>query len=96
MSHVLFIDGASLALSATMAELGTALRMGVAADAQSLAQVPELLYSEAVGEQHAYVAINLGRTPGEVHMELLYKALSLRKDAVLAVLSSKEAANVPA
>jgi ABC-2 type transport system ATP-binding protein len=94
MSHMLFIDGASLALSASMAELARALRMGVAADSQALAQVPELLYSEAMGEQRAYVAVNSGAAPGEVHMELLYKALSLRKEAVLAVLASKEAADV--
>jgi ABC-2 type transport system ATP-binding protein len=94
MSHILFIDGASLALSATMAELGQALRMGVVADAAALAQVPGLLYSEAVGEQHAFVAVNRERVPGPVHMELLYKALSLRKEAVLAVLESKELADV--
>jgi ABC-2 type transport system ATP-binding protein len=94
MSHILFIDGASLALSASMAELGRALRMGVVADAQALSAIPDLLYSEALGGQHAYVAVNRGSNPGEVHMELLYKALSLRKDAVLAVLASKEAADV--
>jgi ABC-2 type transport system ATP-binding protein len=93
MSHILFIDGASLALSATMAELGAALRMGVAADAAALAEVPDLLYSEAVGSQHAYVAVNHERTPGAVHMELLYKALSLRREAVLAVLAHKEVAD---
>jgi ABC-2 type transport system ATP-binding protein len=94
MSHVLFIDGASLALSATMAELGAALRMGVAADAHALAEVPEVLYSEAVGDQHAYVAVNRTGARSQVHMELLYKALSLRKDAVLAVISAQEAAHV--
>jgi ABC-2 type transport system ATP-binding protein len=94
MSHILFIDGASLALSASMAELGRALRMGVVADAQALSAIADLLYSEALGGQHAYVAVNRGSNPGEVHMELLYKALSLRKDAVLAVLASKEAADV--
>ena len=94
MSHILFIDGASLALSATMAELGRALRMGVVPDATALAQVPDLLYSEALGEQQAFVAVNRARVPGPVHMELLYKALSLRKDAVLAVLESKETAHV--
>jgi len=93
MSHILFIDGASLALSATMAELGAALRMGVAGDEAELARIPELLYSEAVGGQHAYVAVNRGGERGAVHMELLYKALSLRKEAVLAVLASKEAAH---
>jgi ABC-2 type transport system ATP-binding protein len=93
MSHILFIDGASLALSATMAELGKALRMGVAASAGELATVPDVLYSEALGEQFAYVAGNHSREAGAVHMELLYKALSLKREAVLAVLASKEAAH---
>lgn len=94
MSHILFIDGASLALSATMAELGSALSIGVAADAAALAAIPDILYSEALGTQQAYVAVNHGDTAGEVHLELLYKALSLRKEAVLAVLAAKEKARV--
>ncbi|HTA64053.1 MAG TPA: ATP-binding cassette domain-containing protein [Xanthomonadaceae bacterium] len=94
MSHILFIDGASLALSATMAELGSALSIGVAADAAALAAIPDILYSEALGTQQAYVAVNHGAVAGEVHLELLYKALSLRKDAVLAVLAAKEKARV--
>ena len=94
MSHILFIDGASLALSATMAELGSALSIGVAADTAALAAIPDILYSEALGTQQAYVAVNHADTAGEVHLELLYKALSLRKDAVLAVLASKEKAHV--
>jgi len=47
-----------------------------------------------MGEQHAFVAVNRARRPGPVHMELLYKALSLRKEPVLAVLESREAADV--
>jgi len=43
-----------------------------------------------LGTQHAYVSVNHAATAGEVHLELLYKALSLRKDAVLAVLAAKE------
>jgi ABC-2 type transport system ATP-binding protein len=94
MSHILFIDGASLALSATMAELGSALSIGVAPDAAALSAIPDILYSEALGTQQAYVAVNHAATAGEVHLELLYKALSLRKDAVLAVLAAKEKAHV--
>jgi len=94
MSHILFIDGASLALSATMAELGSALSIGVAADAAALSAIPDILYSEALGTQQAYVAVNHAATAGEVNLELLYKALSLRKDAVLAVLAAKEKARV--
>jgi len=94
MSHILFIDGASLALSATMAELGSALSIGVAADAAALSAIPDILYSEALGTQQAYVAVNHSATAGEVHLELLYKALSLRKDAVLAVLAATEKAHV--
>lgn len=88
MSHILFIDGASLALSAPMAELARYLRMGVARNAQELAGVDGLIHSEAMGGQIAYVAANPGGEPGAVHLELLYKALSLAKSDVLAVLDA--------
>jgi ABC-2 type transport system ATP-binding protein len=86
MSHILFIDSAKLALSATMQELSSALRMGVAQDAAQLAEIPDLIYHETLGEQYAYVARNKNRTASPVHLELLYKALSLQKSGVLAAL----------
>jgi ABC-2 type transport system ATP-binding protein len=86
MDHILFIDAASLALSASKAQLSAALTMGVAAHALALEQVVDVIYQEALGEQLAYVARNSTGTRGAVHLELLYKALSLRKDGVLAAV----------
>lgn len=91
MSHILFVDAATLALSAPLAQLSSALTMGVVADAAALAALPGVIYSEAMGEQHAYVAANSGDTAGAVHLELLYKALSRNKDGVLAALAARTA-----
>ncbi len=87
MGHILFLDAAQLALSATMDQLQEALAMGVAQDAQALAAVEGLIYSEAIGEQLAWVAARGDRPGGKVQLELLYKALSRDKPAVLAALS---------
>lgn len=89
MSHILFIDGASLALSAPMTELARYLRMGVARDARELTDVDGLIHSEAMGEQIAYVAANRSGQPGAVHLELLYKTLSLAKSDVIAALDAR-------
>jgi ABC-2 type transport system ATP-binding protein len=86
MSHILFIDSATLALSATMRELSSALRMGVVADAATLASVPNVIYQEAMGSQVAYVAADGSDPDGSIHLELLYKALSLHKSGVLDAL----------
>ncbi len=91
LSHIWFIDQGQLALSARMADLAGVLRTGVAADAQDLSEAGSLLYQERIGHQTAYVALRAG--PGgeaaagtTVQLELLYKALSLNRDAVLAPL----------
>jgi ABC-2 type transport system ATP-binding protein len=96
MDHILFIDAATLALSASRDELARGLAMGVAADDAALAAIPGLIHHEALGAQHAYVARNPGGIAGAVHLELLYKALSLQKDGVLAALRAPtaEAADV--
>ncbi|MCW5322975.1 ABC transporter ATP-binding protein [Verminephrobacter aporrectodeae subsp. tuberculatae] len=94
LSHVWFIDGGQLALSAEMAELEQQLQMGVAADVQSLNQA-QLLYQEPMGQQWAYVArrtANGGDSGGSgsgggVQLELLYKALSLERERMLAALA---------
>ena len=88
MSHILFLDSASLALSATREALCAALRMGVAADEAALATIGPVIYQEAMGGQRAYVAANAGGEPGALHLELLYKALSRNKDGVLAALQA--------
>lgn len=96
MSHVLFVDSARLALSASLPRVAAAMTMGVVDDAVELASTPGVIYSEAMGAQHAYVAAHRGGEPGAVHLELLYKALSRNKDGVLAALAAatKETADV--
>ncbi len=96
MGHILFIDAASLALSASMAQLSAAMTMGVAANALALEQVDGVIYREPMGEQLAYVARNSSGAGGAVHLELLYKALSLNKSGVLAAVreSAGEVAHV--
>ena len=96
MDHVLFVDGARLALSASMPELAAALRMGVAEDAAALAAVDGVVHHEPLGAQHAWVAANRGGTPGAVSMELLYKALSRNPQAVLGAMATarRETADV--
>ena len=88
MDHVLFVDAARLALSASMPELASALRMGVAADAAALAAIDGVVHHEPLGEQHAWVAANRTGRPGAVSMELLYKALSRNKQAVLGAMAA--------
>jgi ABC-2 type transport system ATP-binding protein len=93
MDHVVFLDSARVALSATRAQLEQALAMGVIDD---LATVPEVIYSEELGEHRAFVAPRThDAPPGTLHMELLYKALSRNHDAVVAALArAQEAAHV--
>lgn len=85
MSHVLFADAGQLALSASMTTLQHALRMGVADQADNSA-----IYQEAMGNQWAYVAENPEHSGDTVHLELLYKALSLNKPAVLQTVTRYE------
>jgi len=93
LSHIWFIDQGRLALSARMDDLARWLHMGVASDGNALAQAggDTLLYQERIGHQTAYVALR--REPGpqacgsSVQLELLYKALSLNRDGMLAALA---------
>lgn len=86
MTDILFIDSATLALSAPLPQVADALAMGVAADSAALARVRDVVYSEPMGEQQAYVAVNHEGKAGGVNLELLYKALSRNKAGVLAAL----------
>jgi ABC-2 type transport system ATP-binding protein len=84
MQHMVFIDQGRLALSAPMETLSRTLKVGMAADAQAAASVNGLIYSEAVGEQVAYVAARgPEERPAPIHVELLYKALCKDKQRVL-------------
>ena len=80
MNHVLFFDGGKLALSSSMDMLQRALHLGVTDDK---AETEGCIYQEAIGNQWAYVAANKDDASGAVNLELLYKALSMNKQAVL-------------
>lgn len=83
MQHALFVDAGRLELAADLPTLQSALRMGVV-DRPS--QLPEgVLHQEPVGPQWAYVARNRDEaSPAPpIQLELLYKALSVNKQAVL-------------
>ena len=78
-------------LWAALGALGaTTLAMGVARDLHALGEVEGLIYHEAIGEQFAWVAARRGQSGGKVQLELLYKALSRDKPAVLAALSARQ------
>ena len=72
-----------------MSRLTDHLCMGVAASAADLPAAAHLLHQEPVGAQWAWVA---RRQPGQaatpVQLELLYKALSLSPQPVLAALEA--------
>lgn len=90
LSHIGFIDAGRLVLSASMAELAQRLSMGVALSAAELPGPERLLYHEGVGGQWAWVARRSPSDGGDaapLQLELIYKALSLSKDAVLAALA---------
>ena len=93
LSHIWFIDQGRLALAARMDELAERLTMGVAATAQAL-PTDGLLYQEALGAQVAYVARRVAGGPeeGALQLELLYKALSLNRDAMLQALATADGA----
>jgi ABC-2 type transport system ATP-binding protein len=75
ISRILFIDHGKLALNSSMDELAQALRMGVASESD-FAQIPGILYSEALGGQTVYIATRDGASPPEsTQLELLYRAL---------------------
>lgn len=94
LGHVLFVDAAQLALSAPMLALARALDMGVAEDEEALARVDGLIYHEQMGAQRPYVARNRGDAPGSIHLELLYKALSMNKAGVLEAMRHAEVPHV--
>jgi ABC-2 type transport system ATP-binding protein len=80
MKHVLFVDAGKVALSSSMETLQRSLRISVT-DQQS--ETVGSIYQEALGHQWAYVSANKDGAPGALSLELLYKALSINKQAVL-------------
>lgn len=87
MNHVLFVDGGKLALSASMQTLQSALYMGVTDNQESILTS---IYREALGNQYAFVTRNTDHVPAAVNLELLYKALSMNKPAVLDAITAYE------
>lgn len=87
MSHVLFADAGQLALSASMHTLQHALLMGVQEKPENRS-----IYQEPLGQQWAYVSHNQQFETSAVHLELLYKALSLNKAGVLKAISAYQSA----
>lgn len=87
MSHILFVDGGKIALSADMNTLKAALISGTTDD-QIFAE--KALYHEVAGQQWSYVAVNDGHGDGAVQLELLYKALSIRQAAVLEAMAAHD------
>ncbi|MBF5003493.1 ATP-binding cassette domain-containing protein [Diaphorobacter caeni] len=91
--HIWFIDGGILRLSSDMPRLAEHLAMGVAASAAELPDATALLYSEPLGAQVAWVARRDALPPGSpatpVQLELIYKALSLDPQRVLAAVQEQ-------
>ncbi|MNW11827.1 hypothetical protein D3C71_2093650 [compost metagenome] len=71
----------------------------MASGARDLPAAQDLLYQESIGQQIAYVArhsrsdAQAPSAEGAVQLELLYKALSLNRDSMLAALASSQQAS---
>lgn len=85
IDHVLFINQGKLDLSIDIQNLRTKLDMGVADDQTA---VVNPLYVEALGQQLAYVCANRSNELGSIQLELLYKALSIKRTEVLAAINA--------
>lgn len=81
MQHALFMDEGRLELAADIQSLQSALRMGVVDAADDLPR--DCLYQEPIGQHWAYVVRNREAIQTPVQLELLYKALSVNKRAVI-------------
>lgn len=92
--HIWFVDGGALRLSSDMQQLAEHLSMGVAASSAELPGSSALLYAEPMGAQHAWVArrdaLPADHPATPLQLELIYKALSLNPQQVLAAVSGKE------
>lgn len=100
LSHIWFIDQGQLALSARMADLAGVLCTGVANDGSDLPSPEDLLYQERIGQHIAYVALRTRAgaqvsADSAVQLELLYKALSLNRDGMLAALAPLQRQTLP-
>ena len=103
LDHLWFMDQGRIVLDAAMPALAQRLHMGVAASETDLPA--HTLHSEPLGQQRAWVARReaspaAGEAVPPVQLELLYKALSLAPQAVLAAVQGdapgSAAAHTPA
>jgi ABC-2 type transport system ATP-binding protein len=93
ISQILFIDSGRLALSSSMEELARRLRMGITADGP--AALADTLYSEAIGNNTAYITRRAASDPLEpVQLELLYRALCRAPQQVLRAMANGGDAHV--
>ena len=91
LSHIWFIEGGKLCLSSDMPQLAQVLAMGVAQTTNDLPPASALIYSEPLGAQTAWLArrdamAQTAATP--VQLELIYKALSVHPEQVLAAVQA--------
>lgn len=86
LRHILFFDVARLALSAPMAEVARAIATGVSRDEAEVRALAGLIYHDAAGDGFGWVSRRSGGEPGQVDLELLYKALSRNRNAVLSAV----------
>ncbi len=87
INHVWFIDDGQLLLTAPIEQLNQTLVMGICEDINNLPD--QVLYRENLGSQIAWLAAQTtttGQQPRQLNIEMLYKALSLNKDAIIAAV----------
>lgn len=90
ISRVLFIDQGRLALSESMDALADKLHMGVTS-AEQLSRIADVVYQQEMGGQIAYIAKRLpGQAQQPVQLELLYRALSHQRDAILEAIRENQ------
>lgn len=94
ISHIWFIDDGKLMLSSPIKQLANTLRMGVS---DSNEQPDNVIYQEPIGAHVAWVAEKTDSSSehySELNIEMLYKALSLNKNAVIEAVQNKESNHV--
>ena len=93
LSHLWFIDHGRIVLDMAMVEVAQRLHMGVAQSPADLPSGQHLVYQEAFGGHTLWIAqrdAQVQGEPGQVQLELLYKAMSLQPEAVRKALQQEE------
>lgn len=89
INHIWFIDEGKLLLSAAIDTLSRQLSMGVTDHADNLPK--SVIYQETLGEHIAWVAQNTTGKTNKLNIEMLYKALSLHKSAIIDAINGAAA-----